>query len=83
MTLTAILPALADDGEHIDVALALGGHDLLRLDALQGGELVADLRGALELEPLGRLPPCAPAARVFTSSLRPSSTFTAAAMSWA
>ena len=49
------LARLPDDGEDIDVALALGGDELLRLDALQRGELVADLRGALELEPPGGL----------------------------
>ena len=49
------LPRVPDDGEDVDVALALGGDELLRLDALQRGELIADLRGALEVEPRGSL----------------------------
>src|SRR5207248_1521559 len=46
---------LADDREHVDIGLPLGGHDLLRLDALERRALIADLRRALELQRGARL----------------------------
>src|SRR5439155_1052485 len=50
-----VLARLADDRERVDIGLPLGGHDLLRLDALERRALIADLRRALELERLARL----------------------------
>src|SRR6185437_12093043 len=50
-----VLTRLAHDGEHIHIAFPFRGHDLLRLNVLQRRELIADLRGALELQPPCRL----------------------------
>ncbi len=55
MTLTAYSPGSPTMANTSTSRSPFGGHDLLRLDALERRELVADLRGALELEPAGRL----------------------------
>ena len=50
-----VLAGLADDREHVDVALAFRRDDLLGLNALQRRELIANLRRALELQLRGGL----------------------------
>jgi hypothetical protein len=41
--------------KHVHIAFGLGGHDLLRLDVLERGELIAQPRGPLEFEPARRV----------------------------
>ena len=49
------LARLTDERKHVDVAIALRGHDLLCLHLLERGELIAQRRGAFVLEVVGGL----------------------------
>ena len=53
MSATAVFAVAGSDGDDVGVVIDVGGHDLLRLDRLEVLQLVAHLRGFLEVELLG------------------------------
>ena len=55
----AVFAVAGRDPDDVGIMIGVGGDDLLRLNGLELRELVAQLRGLLEVQQLARPPPCA------------------------